>query len=472
MDFHEFETFLKMVRLPSRKKIPMSRIAPFTLCFFLLLWPALAQKQPTRSKSSPANASQLIALKVTGTTRYSDKEILAASGLQIGQNAADGDFKEAVQRLGNFGLFGDVVYSYSSSSTGTRLELQLADVDPSKLVPAQFENLVWFTDDRLHLELQRRVPLFKGLLPITGNLPERVSEALQALLTENRLPGRVNFLRSTEEAGKPLDAIDYRVEELSVRIRNVEFPGASPEHAALLANAARRVAGAEYGRSSLAAVARLDLLPVYLQRGYLRAAFGPSDARAVPQASSPQASSPSDAQGPAEIEADAILPVTPGKMYLTSSVEWKGTSAIPTAEVAPLLHMPAGQPADAVRLVRDLENVRKLYRSRGYMAVQIKPDVQFDDEKSTVHYQVEVVEGDLYRMGELEILGLDTQAKARMVAAWTLGAGQPYNADYAMKFLDETRQLLPRGVPWETNIHATPDANDKTVDVEIRFKQQ
>jgi outer membrane protein assembly factor BamA len=463
---------IEVDRLRSRKKIQMSRIAPFSLCFFLLLWPALAQKQPTRSKSSPGNASQLIALKVTGTTRYSDKEILAASGLQIGQNAADGDFKEAVQRLGNSGLFGDAVYTYSSSSTGTRLELQLVDVDSSKLVPAHFENFVWFTDDRLHVELQRRVPLFKGLLPITGNLPERVSEALQALLTENRLPGRVNFLRSTEEAGKPLDAIDYRVEELSIRIRNVEFPGASPEHAALLANAARRVGGAEYGRSSLAAVARLDLLPVYLQRGYLKAGFGPSDARAVPQASSPQASSPSDAQGLAEIEVDAILPVTPGKMYSISSVEWRGASAIPTAEVALLLHLPAGQPADAVRLVRDLENVRKLYRSRGYMAVQIKPEVQFDDEKSTVHYQVEVVEGDLYRMGELEILGLDTQAKARMVAAWTLGAGQPYNADYAMKFLDETRQLLPRGVTWETNIHVTPDANDKTVDVEIRFKQQ
>jgi Surface antigen variable number repeat len=468
---------IEVARLRSRKKIQLSRIAHFSLCFFLLLSPAVAQKQPTRSKSSPANANQLIALKVTGTTRYSDKEIIAASGLQIGQNAADGDFKETVQRLGNSGLFGDVVYSYSSSSTGTRLELQLADVDPSKLVPAHFENFVWFTDDRLHVELQRRVPLFKGSLPITGNLPERVSEALQALLTENRLPGRVNFLRSTEEAGKPLDAIDYRVEELSVRIRNVEFPGASPEHAALLANAARRLAGAEYGRSSLGAVARLDLLPVYLQRGYLKAAFGPSDARLVPQASSlqtssAQASSPSDAQGPAEIEVDAILPVTPGKMYSTSSVEWKGASAIPTAEVAPVLHMPAGQPADAVRLVRDLENVRKLYRSRGYMAVQIKPDVQFDDEKSSVHYQVEVVEGDLYRMGELEILGLDTQAKARMVAAWTLRSGQPYNADYPLKFLDETRQLLPRGVAWETNLHATPDATDKTVDVEIRFKQQ
>ena len=125
-----------------------------------------------------------------------------------------------------------------------------------------------------------------------------------------------------------------------------------------------------------------------------------------------------------------------------------------------------------MRLLRDIESVSKLYRSRGYMTVQIKSDAQFDDEKSTAHYDLNVVEGDLYQMGELEILGLDTQAKARMQAAWTLREGQPYNADYPKKFLDDTRELVPRGVQWAVSIHETPDAKDKTVDVEIRFKQQ
>jgi len=85
---------------------------------------------------------------------------------------------------------------------------------------------------------------------------------------------------------------------------------------------------------------------------------------------------------------------------------------------------------------------------------------------------VNIVEGDLYKMGELEILGLDTQATARMQAAWTLREGQPYNADYSKKFLDDTGQLLPRGVRWDISIHETLEVKDKTVDVEIRFKQQ
>ena len=444
----------------------MSRVMPLVLCLSLLLSTALGQKRSSRDKASAA-FSKLIALKVTGTARYTDQEILAASGLQMGQNAADGDFREAVQRLGDSGLFSNVVYSYSSSDAGVRLELQFADTDQSKLVPAQFENFVWFTDDELRTALRRSVPLFKQLLPIAGNLPDRVSEALQAILSEKQFPGRVDFLRSAEESSGTLNAIVYRVEEVTIRIRRVEFPGASPEQAALLTNAGRRLMGAEYLRSALAAVAKFDLLPVYLQRGYLKAAFGPSDARVVPPPSSA-----ADAQSVADVQVDAIVPVTQGRIYSTSSVDWKGNSAIAIGEVAPLIHMPPGQPADAVRLLRDLESVRKLYRSRGYMTVQIKHDARFDDEKSTVHYDLNIVEGDLYKMGELEIVGLDTQAKARMQEAWTLRGGQPYNADYPKKFVDDTRELVPRGVQWSVSIHESLDAKDKTVDVEVHFKQQ
>ena len=449
----------------------MNMVARVILALSLLLSAAAAQKQSAGGKPSSVSAYKLIAFKITGTTRYTGKEILAASGLQIGQNAADGDFKEAVQRLGDSGLFSDVVYSYSSSSAGTKLELQLTDTDQSKLVPAHFENFVWFTDAELLAALQSRVPLFKQLLPVAGNLPDHVSEALQTILTEKQFPGRVDYLREGDQSGGALHAIVYRLEEVSIRIRNVEFPGASPDQIPLLSTAARRLTGADYGRSRLAAVAKFDLLPVYLQRGYLKAAFGPSDARVVPEPSTAE-----NAQAPAElhseIQVDAIVPVLPGKVYSTSSVDWKGNSAIATAEVAPLLHLPPGQPADAVRLLRDVESVTKLYRSRGYMTIQIKPDTQFDDEKSTVHYDLKVVEGDLYKMGELEIAGLDTQAKARMQAAWTLREGQPYNADYPKKFLEDTRDLVPRGVRWSVSIHETPDAKDKTVDVEIRFKQQ
>ena len=441
----------------------------------LLVSRAAAQTTATRGKSSTQKfsgnskpfstaASKLIAIKVTGTERYTEKEILPASGLQLGQSAGEGDFKEAVRRLGDSGLFSDVVYSFSYSDAGTKLELQLTDIEKRKLIPAVFENFVWFTDEELLGELHQRVPLFKGLVPPAGTFPDRISEALQTLLIEKQLPGHVDYLRQGKPDGGELTAIAYRVTDVEIRIRGFEFPGASPEQVTLLTTAARKLVGAAYARSSMAVVAPIDLLPVYLQRGYLKAAFGASSARIVKQSSGEQ--------DPLEVQVDAILPVTPRKVYATSDVAWKGNSAVKVDELRGLIHMPVGQPANAVRLMSDLEGVHKLYRSRGYMAAQVTPAAAIDDEKSTVHYDLNVVEGEQYKMGELEIVGLDTGAKAHLQDAWTLREGDPYNADYAKKFLDATNQLLPAGVSWSASIHEAVDAKDKTVDVTIRFQVQ
>lgn len=436
-------------------------VVRFILVFSLLI-SANAARRPFDGgggKPTPATPDKLVALKVTGTTRYTDKEILAASGLQIGQPAADGDFKEAVQRLGESGMFSGVAYSYSSSAGGTRLEVQVTDVDRDKLVPATFENFAWFTDAELLRKLEPRVPLFKREAPLTGTLPDNIRDALQSILDERRIPARVDYLRESPQEGGKFIGISYSVESLEIRVRNVQFRGAPPDLLPGLQAAARRLAGAPYARTSLAKIAAVDFLPVCLRSGYLRASFASADAQVV-------------SQGNGEVEVDAIFPLAPGKVYATSSVDWKGNSVLKVEELQGLIHLPPGQPADAVRLVRDIEAVGKLYRSRGYMTVQIKPDAQFDDEKSTVHYDLNVVEGDLYKMGELEILGLDTQSTARMQEAWTLREGQPYNANYPRKFLDDTRQLVPRGVQWASSIHESLDAKDKTVDVEIRFQQQ
>jgi outer membrane translocation and assembly module TamA len=304
--------------------------------------------------------------------------------------------------------------------------------------------------------------LFKGLVPPAGTFPDRISEALQTLLLEKQLPGHVDYLRQGKQDGGDLTGIAYRVTDVEIRIRGFEFPGASPEQVALLTTAARKLVGAAYARSSLAIVAPIDLLPVYLQRGYLKAAFGESSARVVKESSGEQ--------DPLEVQVDAIMPVTPGKVYATSDVVWKGNSAVKVDELQGLIHMPTGQPANSVRLMSDLEGVHKLYRSRGYMAAQATPAAAIDDENSTVRYDLKVVEGDQYKMGELEIVGLDTGAKAHLQDAWTLREGDPYNADYAKKFLDATNQLLPAGVSWAVSIHEAVDAKDKTVDVTIRFQ--
>jgi len=436
------------------------------LCLILTSFVA-AQSRSAASKTNSAASHKLISVKASGTTRYTDKEILAASGLELGQNAADGDFHEAAQRLGNSGLFREVRYSFSYSDAGMKVEFQLIDIDQSKLVPAHFDNFVWFTEPELRAALAERVPLFKDALPASGQLTSRVTRALQALLQERHLPGRVDYRHEGKPDQADTRAIVFRVEDLSVRIRNLEFPGASADQSAFLTAGARKLAGADYSRSMLGAAAQSDLLPLLLQHGYLKAEFGPAEAHVVTPSGAQDEDKPKD-----EIEVDAIVPVTPGKQYAVSEVRWKGNSAVTTLEAAPYFHLTEGQPADAVRLMRDVDALIKLYRSRGYMTVQIKPDAQMDDEKNTVHYVINFAEGDLYKMGELEFLGVDSASKDRLRAAWTLREGEPYNADYTRKFLDDAPRLLPKGLQYSIKLNEELEAKDKTVEVTIQFKAQ
>jgi outer membrane protein assembly factor BamA len=443
----------------------MNRIVFLTVGLCLVL-PSTAQRRSV-AKAPPLTGYKLISVKATGTRRYADKEILRASGLQIGQNATDGDFKEAARRLGDSGLFSGVAYSFSYSDTDVKVEFQLTDIDESKLVPVSFENFVWFSDARLLNAIQRVVPLFMQMLPITGRLPDKVTEALQALLTETHLPGRVDYLRQSRQEGGDLTRIVYKVEEVTMHIRTLEFPGATPEQSAFLTNAVDKLVGVEYSRDALAQVAKYDLLPLYFERGYLKARFGPSDARAVTPSAAEGESHPQD-----EIEVDASLPVTPGKQYSVFGVTWKGNSAVSVDEASHLFHLVTGRPVDAVRVADDVERLTKLYRSRGYMTAQVKPDAQLDDDKGTVHYDMNVTEGDLYQMGGLEILGVDSPSKDRLRAAWTLREGQAYNAGYTRKFLDEAPRFLPKGLQFSAQISEELDAKDKTVDVTIHFKMQ
>ncbi len=441
-------------------------LVPAAILCVILSSLCTGQKRAPGAKSTAPTSNQLRSLKISGTTRYTDKEILAASGLQLGQDVAEGDFKEAAQRLGQSGLFLSVLYSFSYSDAGVKVEFQLTDNEKNSLVPAHFENFVWFTDAELIAALKRRVPLFNNAVPTSGRMPDRVKEALQALLAERHLPGRVDFLRESKQDGSELVGIEYHISEVRTSIRNLEFPGASPDQNVFLEKAAHTLLDAEYFRSKLAAVAQFDFLPLYLQRGYLKAAFGPSETRVVTDSESKEDSPSTD------IQVDVILPVTPGSVYSVSGVTWKGNSAVTTDEASHVFHLAVDHPADAVRLKDDDEKLNRLYRSRGYMTAEIKTAAQLDDQKSTVHYDMNITEGDLYKMGELEIIGVDTPSKDRLNDAWQLREGEPYNAEYVRKFLEDVPRLLPRGLQYTVSINEQLDKKEKLVDLTIHFKVQ
>lgn len=428
--------------------------APGTVVFLVLCLALDLKAQTRRAPADLSTARRLVGITVTGSHRYSQAEVVAASGLTIGSSASDEDFKKASQQLGDTGMFSDVAYAFSYSAAGTKLDLQLTDV--AKLVPVYFENFVWFTEDDLRSQLRTRVPLFQGSVPTSGSLLEQLNDALQALLLEKHFPGRVDYLRIEAEDGGEINGIDFSVNDIKVLIQSIAFSGTAPSEEAALAAASTKLMGADYKRAQIATYANYEWIPIYLQRGYLKASFGEPQAKVV-------------AQKEQTVEVAVTMPVQPGGIYNVDAAEWTGNHVFPTERLNALLHMPIGEPANALRLKGDLEAAEKMYGTKGYMAAKVQSEATLDDASHTVRYTIHVNEGDQYKMGELEILGLDANTAARVQRSWSIREGEPYDASYASGFLNEAIKVLPKDVTWSVDLHESPDVDEKTVDVNLRF---
>jgi outer membrane protein assembly factor BamA len=441
----------------------MKFLRPLAFLLLLRITPALGQA-PSSAKSFDHLAApmrQLIAVTATGSKRYAENDIVAASGLQLGATVVEDDFKRAALRLGDLGVFADIAYNFSYSSAGTKLVLQVTDAQ--KFVPVRFEDFVWFSDEELTKRIKERAPMFNGEVPLSGGLADRVSDVLQALLVENAIPGNVEYDRAGKNNG-PVDSIVYRVSEVLIQIRNVEFTGVDQSELPALKDAARRVFDREYSRSVLHALVEHQLLPVYYARGFLKATFGEPQPTVVKK---PGADSD---EGPRNLTiVDVTFPVTPGRPYKIKDLQWSGNQLFSTEVLQKMVRARPGDVANTVRISDNLKDIQKLYGSRGYVAATIKPDLELDDTAGTVLVRLDVKEGAQYHMGELEFRGLDNSLTAKLRNAWKIRQGEVYDATYLNEYLPAARKLLPSGLDWDVTTHVTANVRDKTVDVDLIY---
>ena len=413
--------------------------------------PALPQTRKIAPREMPASAHKLVEVKLKGATRYTQEEIMTASGLELGQRVSDDDFKRAAQQLGETGAFSDVAYSFQYAPDGTKLEWTLQD--NGQLVPAQFDNFVWFTDDQLKQELRTRVPLFDGRLPAAGALADQISDALQAMLLERKLPGHADYLRATE--GETIAAVVFSVSNVDIQIRKVSFAGAGPQEIPALERAGSKIVGQTYQRSILHVQSEKELLPIYEAKGYLKAAVGDAQPTVVEQNADTTV-------------VDVTFPVDPGPQYTLSGITFSGNAAFPTDQLKALIHQKTAEPANAVGLSEDVEQVRRLYHTKGFMAAEIRTVPSFDEEKGAAAYDLAIHEGDVYHMGDLDVRGLDDRTASKVDYLWELRGGAVYDASYFKRFLPQLKDVIKLG-DWDIRLFESVNAKDHTVDVTLHF---
>src|SRR5262249_22189954 len=321
---------------------------------------------------------------------------------------------------------------------------------------------VWSTDDELQSALRSAVPCFNGTAPAAGETLDKLTAALQQLLDQRKIAGRVEALPSL--TGEKYQIV-FTVKGAKVPVCSLHFPGAKAISEADLIRASQPILKAEYSQKDVAAFPQTTLIPMYRHLGHLRAEF-----------QAPTTAFENSAQCPNGVV--VTIPVEEGAAFTWGRSEWNGNEKLSVEELAAALGMNPGDLADGLKIDNGLKQVRLAYARRGHIAAELKESFEVEPRSLQVNYKFFIREGPRYFMGNLIVNGISPADAEQLKAKWRLGANTVFDESY----LDEFRQtVMPdfiRGLMQRSATRARvraefetrPDDHTNTVDVVITFK--
>lgn len=421
------------------------------LLAFLLLPVAVAQQRQTLSR-----------LEFVGLKKLTREQVVAMSGLKVGQTIDPNILDAAAGELLKSGLFRKLSYRVRTSNPGNQATVTFEVEESAINLPVVFENFVWFSDDEIVAAIRKDVPYFNGTAPASGETADKIAAALQRLLTSKNIAGQVDYL---PYVSKDKQELLYTVKGARIPLCSLHFPGANAISEAELIKVSQPLFKMDYSRKDVATFAPLNLLPLYRHIGHLRAEF-----------QMPTATLETSAQCAGGV--NVTIPVDEGLAYRWAKSIWDGNDKLGIEELGPALGMNPGDVADGIKIDNGLKNVARAYGHRGYLTPTIKESIEYDDAASLVTYKINITEGPRYFMGNLIVTGLPTADADELKGKWTLGPNAVFDESYLDTFRQDALREFMRGLTQRSRtgarinvqVQQRPDAQKLTVDVVIAFK--
>ncbi len=447
----------------SPRSVPLGMTSRFLARGVALALACLLLAPGAGAQTTEAGTAKLVEVKVVGSKRFPEAAIVAASGLQAGQDVTREEMQAAADKLSTLGYFHNVRYNFRSieGETSSRVEMTL-QIEDAPTVPVYFDNFPWFTDDELMQALREALPLFDGTIPEAGRAVEMATEAIQKQLPGRKIEGTVERELSGQVVGDGM-MMRFILKGPLLKVEGLRMDEPIVAQNKAIAAEARELAGKLFSRFTVELFLQEHVRPVYWERGHLRVRFAP-----------PQARFTGDPRKPLADSVLVIVPIEPGPVYRWGGVTWTGNAAFGPAALDAFVLLPAGLPANGNQVEETWQRIEQEYGRRGYIEMRLRATPAFDETNLRVHYTVKMDEGRAYRMGELVLTGLSPLASRKLTEAWTLEKGAVFDAKYLEDFLAACRSKKVFGdyvIHYDEVGHMLqPNPETRTVDVMIDFK--
>lgn len=411
--------------------------------------------------ASLAAHAQAISTKIffTGGAPYTDDELSTVVGLHSGQLFNDNELQAGSQRLIDTGLFDSAALTATGKGPTRQARYTLKATPPEKLLRASFENFVWLTPAELDTALRARVPLYRGLLPDSGNLPDSVQTALTALLKEKGIAATLSHTIVEPTTWHPIRAVNYRIEDPKVRIADVHLSiSGSPQTTAqvvpLIKAALPHVVGSTYNEGLVNVTIDDLLLAPVRNAGYI--------------ASSLEITGRTVATGPYGYIVTPSARITTGDPYKLSTLAWEPTPIYAAADFTRDAKLHPGELASAKSLAETEAPILAAYRKLGYMDAYLHVTPTLDATARTVAYTLAAVPGEPYHLNTVAAVGLNPAQQQAFDKGWAMKHGDPYSEAYVTGFL-HNNTALRQFDGLAATFTATADPNTHLVDLVVTF---
>jgi outer membrane protein assembly factor BamA len=410
--------------------------------------------------SIPAFAQYSIAnVVIEGGAPYTDAEILTVSGLAPGQFLTHDSLANAGQHLLDTGLFDDVQVSLSGAGKARTVHVALKPIALDKLMPASFENFVWFAPDELTQGIHARVPLYRGGTADAGNIPDAIQAALLQMLTEKGVTAKLSHAVVEPSPLHPLLVQGFRVNLPRITLADIHLsfsgpPGASTQLAPGLQTAVNEATHALYNEGLSGVTIEDRLLAPAHNAGYITAYLDHIDRTVAPASNG--------------VAVTYTARLVSGDIYKVSALTWEPTAVYSAADLARDAKLHAGDVAAASALHETVASVSAAYLALGYMDVSVKAAPAVDNSTHTVAYRLHAVPGEIYSLRTLNVTGLSPEARKTFDAAWPMKPGDPYSEGVVRAFIRKNiAQPAYKGYIFDYQASADPQTH--LVDLTLTF---
>jgi outer membrane protein insertion porin family len=404
-------------------------------------------------KPAPLNSAAefpIDSIMVEGTRILKAENVVAASGLKMGEPANGVAFDAARDRLLKSGYFQNVSYRFKPSGRGGYdLTFEVAEAEP--LFPIRLEGLPGATADAVAW-LKQHDPLFQGRIPGTQAVLERTSHEIEQFLATRKssvqVAGKVAVIAAERYEARFMPAAGLP------NVAIVTFEGNKAIRDTELSNAIGAVAfGQPFTEESFRLLLDSQIRPLYEAKGYLRVAFPKITAAPSPNVKG----------------VDVHVALTEGEQYKMGDTIIRGPMQNNTKHLLRVAAVPKMTIVDFDKINEAARRMKNGLKQEGYLDVEVTVDRTIDDAKKTVTVYFIPAPGPQYLFGKLDVAGLGLDGEAAIHKLWGVKSGDPFPADYPDYFLSEVKKEGYFENLGDTKADRHVDEDTHVVDVKLTF---